>query len=50
MPETLRPESPDVLQAMKFLLQGSCQRLHIALTLALLAACAANLVLVCAWL
>jgi hypothetical protein len=50
MPETLRPESLDVLRAMRFILQGSCQRLHIALTIALLAACAANLVLVCAWL
>jgi hypothetical protein len=35
---------------MRTLLQTSCERLHIALTVALLAACAANLVLVCAWL
>jgi hypothetical protein len=28
----------------------SCERVHITLTVALLAACAANLVLVCAWL
>jgi len=35
---------------MRIILQGFCQRVHIALTIALLAACAANLVLVCAWL
>jgi hypothetical protein len=35
---------------MRTLLQISCERVHIALTVALLAACAANLVLVCAWL
>jgi hypothetical protein len=28
----------------------SCERVHLTLTVALLAACAANLVLVCAWL
>lgn len=50
MPETPRPESLDVLRAMRFILQGFCQRVHIALTIALLAACVANLVLVCAWL
>jgi hypothetical protein len=32
------------------ILQTSCERLHLALTVALLAACAANLALVCAWL
>jgi hypothetical protein len=48
--ETHRLESPDVFAIMSTLLQTSCQRLHIALTIALLAACAANLVLVCAWL
>jgi hypothetical protein len=32
------------------ILQTSCERVHIALSVALLAACAANLVLVCAWL
>jgi hypothetical protein len=32
------------------MLQTPCERLHIALTIALLAACAANLVLVCVWL
>jgi len=35
---------------MRTLLQTSCERLHVALTVALLAACAANLALVCAWL
>jgi hypothetical protein len=31
-------------------LKTSCERVHITLTVALLAACAANLALVCAWL
>jgi len=31
-------------------LQISCERVHVTLAVALLAACAANLVLVCAWL
>ena len=35
---------------MKMTLQTSCERLNVTLTVALLAACAANLVLVCAWL
>jgi len=35
---------------MRTMLQTSCERLQIALTVALLAACAANLMLVCAWL
>jgi hypothetical protein len=35
---------------MKTPLQPSCARVNIALSVALLAACAANLVLVCAWL
>jgi hypothetical protein len=43
-------ESPDVFAAMRTILQTSCKRVHITLTVALLAACAANLVLVCAWL
>jgi hypothetical protein len=43
-------ESPDVFVAMRTILQTSCERVHITLTFALLAACAANLVLVCAWL
>jgi hypothetical protein len=32
------------------ILQNSCWRVHLALIVALLAACAANLVLVCTWL
>jgi hypothetical protein len=35
---------------MSKILQTSCEGVHIALSVALLAACAANLVLVCAWL
>jgi hypothetical protein len=35
---------------MKIVLQNSCERLHIMLSVVLLAACAANLALVCAWL
>jgi hypothetical protein len=31
-------------------LHTACGRVHLTLTVALLAACAANLVLVCAWL
>jgi hypothetical protein len=50
LPETRRPESPDIFAIMSTLFQTSCERIHIALTVALLAACAANLVLVCAWL
>jgi hypothetical protein len=34
----------------KTTLQTSCEGIHIALSVALLAACAANLALVCAWL
>jgi hypothetical protein len=30
--------------------QTSCERVHLTLTVALLAACAANLMLVCSWL
>ena len=36
--------------AMRTILQTSCAGVHVTLTVALLAACAANLVLVCAWL
>jgi hypothetical protein len=36
--------------AMGTILQTSCERVHITLTVTLLAACVANLVLVCAWL
>ena len=50
MPETPGVESPDVLPAMKTILQTSFERVHVTLTVALLAACAANLALVCAWL
>jgi hypothetical protein len=35
---------------MGTILQTSCERVHITLTVALLAACVTNLVLVCAWL
>jgi hypothetical protein len=35
---------------MRIILQNSCWRVHLTLTIALLAACVANLVLVCAWL
>jgi hypothetical protein len=35
---------------MTIILRNSCWRVHLALIVALLAACAANLVLVCAWL
>jgi hypothetical protein len=35
---------------MRTTLHTSCERIHLTLTVALLAACAANLVLVCAWL
>jgi hypothetical protein len=48
--ETPRLESPDVLLVMETTLITSGGRVHIALSVALLAACAANLVLVCAWL
>jgi len=35
---------------METMLTNTCRRVHLALTVALLAACAANLMLVCAWL
>jgi hypothetical protein len=35
---------------MKTILQTSCERVHVTLSVALLAACAANLAVVCAWL
>jgi hypothetical protein len=34
---------------MRTSLKTSCEKMQIALTVALLAACAANLMLVCAW-
>jgi hypothetical protein len=43
-------ESPDVLLVMGTILKTFGERVHIALTVTLLAACAANLVLVCSWL
>jgi hypothetical protein len=36
--------------AMRAMLQTSCERVQLTLTVALLAACAANVALVCAWL
>jgi hypothetical protein len=48
--ETLRLESPDVSAVMRTIPGTSGGRVQIALTVALLAACAANLMLVCAWL
>jgi hypothetical protein len=35
---------------MGTILQTSCERVHITLSVALFAACVANLALVCAWL
>ena len=35
---------------MRTILQTSSERVHLTLTVALLAACAANVALVCAWL
>jgi hypothetical protein len=35
---------------MRTTLDTSCERVHLTLTVALLAACAANVALVCAWL
>jgi hypothetical protein len=39
-----------MLLPMSTIRQTSCQRLHVGLTVALAAACAANLMLVCVWL
>ena len=50
IPETPQAESPDV-SAMRTILQTpSWERVQITLMVALLAACAANVALVCAWL
>jgi hypothetical protein len=38
------------MPAMGTIQQTSCERVHVTLSVALLAACVANLVLVCAWL
>ena len=35
---------------MRSIVQTPCERVHLTLTVALLAACAANVALVCAWL
>ena len=43
-------ESLDVLAIMSTRFKASGERLYMALSLALLAACAANLMLVCSWL
>jgi hypothetical protein len=48
--ETPALESPDVFIVMRTILKTSGGGVHIVLTVALLAACAANLMLVCAWL
>ena len=50
MAETPRLESPDESAMTRTILQTSYDRLPIALSVALLGACAANLALVCAWL
>jgi hypothetical protein len=50
MPETPWIESPDIFAVMGTTLKTSGERLHVALLLALLAACAANLMLLCSWL
>jgi hypothetical protein len=48
--ETPRLESPDDSAMTRTILQTSNHRLPIALSVALLGACVANLALVCAWL
>jgi hypothetical protein len=48
--ETHRVESPDVFAMSRTSLQTSCEHLPIALSVALLGACVANLTLVCVWL
>jgi hypothetical protein len=50
MAETRVVESLDVLAIMSTRFKASGERLYMALSLALLAACAANLMLVCSWL
>jgi hypothetical protein len=50
LPGTLRVESPDVFRAMRTTLKTSGATIHVALAVMLLAACAANLVLVWGWL
>jgi hypothetical protein len=48
--ETPEVESPDVFTVMRTILGTSGGGVHIALAVVLLAACAANLMLVCVWL
>jgi len=48
--ETPRPESPDAFAMMRTALKTPFERVHMLLTVALLAACATNLALVWAWL
>ena len=50
MSETLRVESPDVFAVMETTFRSSREGVHAVLTVALLAACAANLLLACSWL
>ena len=50
MVETPRLESPDDSAMTRTILQTSCEHLPIALSVALLGACVANLTLVCVWL
>jgi len=49
MAETLRLESPDVFASMETPFKTAAE-LHTGLAVALLVACAANLILVCSWL
>jgi hypothetical protein len=46
----LRAWNRRMLAAMTAIPQTSCERVHLMLTVALLAACAANMLLVCSWL
>jgi hypothetical protein len=50
IPETPNVASPDIFVAMGTTLKTSGERLHVTLLIALLAACATNLMLVCSWL
>jgi hypothetical protein len=48
--KTPRVESLDIFAMTRTILQTSCEHLPIALSVALLGACVANLALVCVWL
>jgi hypothetical protein len=50
IPETPQAESPDVSVMRTILQTPSWERVQLTLMAALLAACAANVALVCAWL